>query len=259
MTRLELYSRGTVEKKEKNGKKKSNKFKKVAKYIIRRIAYFIVGLYWFIFKMILKGINNITVKIYKKLPYFLRAAIIYAMVALSVMYIACPQIIVKTNEVEKELVFMFERYEHKQFEEMKAELETLRAENQKIKTINSLNDIERAIYNKSIEVGLTHEQGILLVSISRHETGGWTSPAFKTKNNFGGVMCSSGLKVYSSFEEGLAGFVNLLKNNYIGKGLDTIEKIGPVYCPVGASNDPKKLNQYWIPTVTQLYNNYLNR
>lgn len=257
MTRMErLNSRGTVEKK---GKKKSNKFKKVAKYIIRRIAWFVIGLYYLIFKMILRGINNITIKIFKKLPYFLRAALIYAMVALSVMYVACPQIIVKTNEVEKELVFMFERYEHKQFEEMKAELETLRAENQKTRTINSLNDIERDIYDKAIEAGLTHEQGILLVSISKQETGSWTSSAFKNKNNFGGVMCSSGLKVYSNFEEGLAGFVNLLKNRYFNQGLDTIEKIGSVYCPVGASNDPKNLNQHWIPNVTKFYNEYMTR
>lgn len=51
--------------------------------------------------------------------------------------------------------------------------------------------------------------------------------------------------------------VSLLQNNYFGKGLDTIEKIGAKYCPVGADNDPNGLNQYWVPGVTRIYNNYL--
>ena len=123
----------------------------------------------------------------------------------------------------------------------------------------NLNEIECKIYNKAREVELTHEQAMMIVAISKHETGNWTSRAFKNKNNFGGVMCNTGLKQYSSLEEGLNGFVNLLKNRYFNRGLDTVDKIGAVYCPVGASNDPNGLNQHWIPNVTKYYNEYLQK
>lgn len=72
-------------------------------------------------------------------------------------------------------------------------------------------------------------------------------------------MGSNGLKSYSSFDEGLDAFVSLLKNRYFNKGLTTIEKIQPVYCPVGAKNDPNNLNKYWSANVTKYYNEYLNK
>lgn len=99
----------------------------------------------------------------------------------------------------------------------------------------------------------------MVVSISAHETGYWTSEAFKVKNNFGGVMCKEGLRSYNSLESGLNSFVDLLTYNYFGKGLNTIEEIGAKYCPIGASNDPNGLNQYWVPRVTQIYNEYLQK
>ncbi|EDO1100288.1 peptidoglycan DD-metalloendopeptidase family protein, partial [Listeria monocytogenes] len=32
----------------------------------------------------------------------------------------------------------------------------------------------------------------------------------------------------------------------------TIEKLGAIYAPIGASNDPTGLNQNWVPTVTSI-------
>ena len=116
---------------------------------------------------------------------------------------------------------------------------------------------EKNIYNKAIEQGLTKEQAMLLISISRHETGAWTSKAFKNDNNFGGIMSNGGLKHYESYEEGLNDFVRILKTYYFEKGLNTIEEIGAKYCPVGAANDPNGLNKYWIGGVTNFYNYYL--
>lgn len=103
---------------------------------------------------------------------------------------------------------------------------------------------------------MTKEQSLIVVSISAHETGYWKSALYKNKNNFGGITCSNGFASYESFEEGLNALVNLLQKYYFGQGLDTIEKIGAKYCPVGASNDPKGLNQYWVPNVTNIYNYY---
>ena len=120
-----------------------------------------------------------------------------------------------------------------------------------------LSEIECKIYNKSIEYGLNREQAFIVVSISRHETSKWTSKAFLEKHNLGGIMCSTGLRQYGSLDEGIDAFVSLLKNRYFDRGLDTLEKIQPVYCPIGASNDPKGLNQHWLPMVTKYYNEYM--
>ena len=115
------------------------------------------------------------------------------------------------------------------------------------------------IYNKAIEKGLTENQSLLVVAISTHETGYWTSKAFTENHNFGGIMTSKGLKSYSTYEEGLDHFVNVLKNYYFDKGLTTIEQIGAKYCPVGAKNDPKGLNVNWVPSVTSIYNSYTQK
>ena len=82
---------------------------------------------------------------------------------------------------------------------------------------------------------------------------------YKKNKNLSGIYNNKEQKFYSyeNNDKGLQAFVNLLKNNYFGKGLNTIEKIGAKYCPVGASNDPKGVNQHWIPKVNQYYNNYL--
>ncbi|MHC5253144.1 NlpC/P60 family protein [Listeria kieliensis] len=101
---------------------------------------------------------------------------------------------------------------------------------------------------------LAHEQGIdpvLFASIAMSETGWGSSKAVQTKNNPGGLMDSSGgvLQSFSSIEDGLASMSRTLHNRIIKDGLNTIEKLGAVYAPVGASNDPLNLNSNWIPTV----------
>lgn len=121
--------------------------------------------------------------------------------------------------------------------------------------LNNINEIN--IYNKAIEEGLSVEQSLLVISISRHETGNWTSQVFREYNNFGGIMSNGHLKQYNSYEEGLQDFIHILKTYYFELGLVTIEQIGNKYCPVGALNDPTGLNKNWIPSVTQIYNNYL--
>ena len=115
------------------------------------------------------------------------------------------------------------------------------------------------IYTKAQANGLTREQSLIVVSISAHETGYWTSQVFKVRNNFGGVTCDTGFRKYDSLESGLNHFVDLLTNYYFAEGFDTIEKIGNKYCPVGAKNDPKGLNKNWIPSVTSIYNSYLQK
>ncbi len=92
-----------------------------------------------------------------------------------------------------------------------------------------------------------------------HETGYGTSKAVRNQNNTGGIMGSNGLKSYSSREEGSRANAKFLKEKYINDGLNTISKIQKRYCPVGASNDPKGLNKYWLNSVLDYYNKFSHR
>ena len=93
----------------------------------------------------------------------------------------------------------------------------------------------------------------LAVAISMHETGVYTSVAFKEKNNVGGNFKNGNLMAFSSLDEGIEFFVNNLKTKYIDLGLDVIEEISAKYAPIGADNDPNNLNQYWVSGVTKYY------
>lgn len=93
----------------------------------------------------------------------------------------------------------------------------------------------------------------LAIAISMHETGVYTSVAFKEKNNVGGNFKNGNLMTFSNLDEGIEFFVNNLKNNYIDMGLDTIEEISVKYAPIGAENDPNNLNQYWVIGVYKYY------
>ena len=90
------------------------------------------------------------------------------------------------------------------------------------------------------------------------ETGWGKSKAIRQYNNPGGIMDASNgcktLKKFGSLEEGLRAMASNLKRNYFDKGLDTLAKIQPKYCPIGAANDPKGLNKNWLPTVTKISN-----
>lgn len=98
---------------------------------------------------------------------------------------------------------------------------------------------------------------IMAVAISKHETGEYTSYAFKTLNNVGGMMywngTKSALKSFNSLDEGIDAYVSNLKRNYFDMGLDTIEEIQQKYAPIGAANDPNGLNNYWVKGVSNYY------
>ena len=106
---------------------------------------------------------------------------------------------------------------------------------------------------------VAEEKGIdwkIAVAISKHETGEYTSYAFKELHNPGGMMYWNGkkmvLKTFTTTDDGINAFVDNLKKNYFDMGLKTIEQIGNKYCPVGVNDNG--LNQYWIPKVTYFYN-----
>ncbi|MFZ7947166.1 MULTISPECIES: NlpC/P60 family protein [Bacillaceae] len=108
-------------------------------------------------------------------------------------------------------------------------------------------------------ISLASEYGIdpvLASAIMLHETGSGTSNAVKNYNNPGGIMDPasgwSSLMRFPNMEEGLRYTMANIKRRIIDDGLDTIEKLGAVYAPIGAANDPNGLNQYWVSRVTEI-------
>lgn len=133
-----------------------------------------------------------------------------------------------------------------------------------VDNFNAIDRIKDGVFAGKGELiaSIADEYGIdpyLLSAIMVHETGYGTSKAVRNQNNPGGIMGSNGLKSYSSLEEGIRANAKLLKEKYINDGLDTIAKIQKRYCPVGASNDPKGLNKYWLSSVLDYYNRFSHR
>lgn len=221
------------------------------KTTIKTIVYLIIGIMTIVYKL-MKLFNKLIAKGFNKLPRLLKVSIVYSLVGLAtigVVSIVNPKVKVQTI-VKNEIV---EKAIAKEITETETTEKQVVEEN---KVIDLENDNANNIYNKAIENGLTKDQAILVVSISRHETGNWTSKAFHNNYNFGGIMDSDGLRDYENYDQGLNDFVRILKNYYFDLGLNTIEQIGTKYCPVGAENDPNGLNQYWVGGVTEFYNNY---
>lgn len=237
-------------------------FKKLLKELLKSIIAFTVAIFYLIY-LLFKAINKLVVKAFNKLPKYLKIALIYTLIIGNLPNFLAIYKTIDSLELNKKIdttllatnINLVEKVEETETIE---EIEIV--EEEKI-TCQLSSEIECKIYNKAIASEMTHEQAILLVAISKHETGNWTSYNFKNKNNLGGLWNGAKETFYSyeSLESGIEAFVNLLKNNYFGKGLNTIEEIGNKYCPVGASNDPNGLNKHWIPKVTQYYNNYLGK
>ena len=116
----------------------------------------------------------------------------------------------------------------------------------------SLDEISCKIKKYADNYGLDYK---LAIAISKHETGSYTSVAFKEKNNVGGMMYWNGsksvLKSFNTLDEGIDAYISNLKYNYIDVGLTTIEEIGSIYCPIGINDNGD--NKYWIPKVTKYY------
>ena len=227
--------------------------KKELKVIVKMLMLLVKALFMIgksiikIIYLIIKLIDNLIAKLFMKLPRLLKVGVVYSLIGLAFLnFVNVPSksVSAKTKTTEKVIIATEEPVV-----EEKVENTTCKLDNE-----NACN-----IYNKAIEKGLTENQSLLVVAISAHETGYWTSKVFTENHNFGGIMASKGLKSYSTYEEGLDHFVSVLKNYYFNKGLTTIEQIGAKYCPVGAENDPKGLNVNWVPSVASIYNSYTQK
>ncbi|WP_260449218.1 peptidoglycan DD-metalloendopeptidase family protein [Listeria immobilis] len=105
-------------------------------------------------------------------------------------------------------------------------------------------------------IDIADKQGIdpvLFLAIAMSETGWGKSTAVTVKHNPGGLMDSATnmqtVKHFSTLDEGLEAMGVTLHNRIVKDGLNTVEKLGAVYAPIGVANDPTNLNANWIPTV----------
>lgn len=84
----------------------------------------------------------------------------------------------------------------------------------------------------------------LAMAIAKTETGNFTSEAFYQCNNIGGMMRGGEVIKYKTLNRGVEAFIENLAENYIDKGLTTIDTIQPKYCPNGED---------WIKNVRYFY------
>ncbi len=237
-SRVQKYSR-------KNRLKRRIKrnLKALPKNIVMSIIYILVALLYIIY-ILVKGFNNLIAKLFMKIPRLIRVAFIYAMVINMVTNII---LVISNHNIELINPLSLEVI-HLNSEQVNFNVEGEKVQECKFDSTSCL------IYNKAKELGLNEDQTLMSIAISKWETGNYTSVAFRSKNNVGGMMCSSGLITYGSLEEGIIAFLSNLKYNYFDIGLDTLEKIQPKYCPIGAENDPNNLNVNWLGGAKKMYN-----
>ena len=206
---------------------------------------------------IIRNIDNGVAYLYMKLPRLAKVGIIYLMIILSTIGIfsIVPKN-VDTKVIQTNVSNIVEKVETTEQVEETETTEQVAIVEQTNATCKIDNETACYIYNSAIEYGLDHNQALLVVAISRHETGGWSSSLYVNNNNFGGLYNSSAKKFFSyeTKEDGLNAMLNTLSKGYFNKGLTTIESIGAKYCPVGANDNGS--NQYWVGSVTKIYNQY---
>ena len=221
--------------------------KELPKKTIENTFYITVGLVYAAY-LLIRSFDNLVVKLFMKLPRWSRAVIIWALVISNVYDSFDFKVIakeVKNNapNITTETI----PQENASTLENTPQIET-KPQEEYICTLE--HETACKIQNKAVEYGI---DWMIAVAISKWETGNYTSNLYKNKNNVGGLYCN-GFLSYSSLDEGIDAFVSNLKRNYFDMGLDTLEKIQPKYCPVGAANDPKGLNKNWLNGVTKIYN-----
>lgn len=97
----------------------------------------------------------------------------------------------------------------------------------------------------------------LMLAIGRQETElGLTGIAPSTKNFYGVTDTNGNFKTFSSWEDSISYMARYLWDGYLGPkyNLKTIEEIGHVWAPVGATNDPNGLNRHWVGNVKKFFN-----
>ncbi len=92
---------------------------------------------------------------------------------------------------------------------------------------------------------------IFFAAICMHESANGTSKFSREKNNVFGIFKNGKYHTFENVDECIEYTAKLLGKSklYAGGKNFTIVGIQRVYCPVGAANDPKSLNKFWLQGV----------
>lgn len=92
---------------------------------------------------------------------------------------------------------------------------------------------------------------IFFAAICMHESANGQSKFSREKNNIFGIFKNGKYHSFDSVDECIEFAAKLLGRSklYAGGKAVTVGAIQKVYCPVGAKNDPKGLNIYWLEGV----------
>jgi hypothetical protein len=171
-----------------------------------------------------------------------------------------------------------------QFEETAKEVESLRIENERLRTqavsrggepeylkdnvISAINNnLGGLLKNKGsvyYDAGKSkHVNPMLMAAISIHETANGTSKVLKDCNNIAGINWTGDksipnkgrYRVFNSIDDGIYNLAYILYNYYIRQNRVSIETIGTKFCPLSDKDDGKygMDNKTWIPNVTKIY------
>ncbi len=94
------------------------------------------------------------------------------------------------------------------------------------------------------------------LSIGAAESGYYKVKYMLNCNNVFGGMSSKGLIKYRNIEYGVLSYIRLLSKNYYGKGLNTVARIGRVYCPTYDDFGNKIASKHWINLVNTAIKRY---
>lgn len=206
---------------------------------------------------IIRNIDNGVAYLYMKLPRLAKVSIIYLMIILSTIGIfsMVPKNI-DTKAIQTNVSNIVEKVETtEQVEETETTEQVEVAIVEPTSTCKIDNTDACYIYDNALVYGFTHDQALILVAMSRHETGNWKSDLYVNGYNFAGIKHSGKFAKYNTKEEGLKNFFDNMKR-YFDKGRNTIEEIGAKWCPSNDPNDTKGINQYWYGSVSSIYNQY---
>jgi len=91
---------------------------------------------------------------------------------------------------------------------------------------------------------------IFLAAIAIHESANGNSLFARNKNNIFGIYLNKKYHTFDTVDDCIEYSAKLLGGRLYAKSKNpTIQGVQKVYCPVGAANDPKSLNKYWLNGV----------